>query len=89
MVLSLTAKGLTSGEIVAHLAEVYGMTTKKETVSTITDSHVVYGSPVVVTQSLTDVLLGCPCFDLSDRRGPVPRAPAGRSMTSGAWPEAP
>ncbi|WP_181007641.1 transposase, partial [Streptomyces sp. SM1] len=36
MVLSLTAKGLTSGEIVAHLAEVYGMTTK-ETVSTITD----------------------------------------------------
>ncbi|WP_351230137.1 transposase [Streptomyces sp. NPDC002133] len=38
MVLSLTAKGLTSGEIVAHLAEVYGMTTSKETVSTITDS---------------------------------------------------
>jgi transposase-like protein len=37
MVLSLTAKGLTSGEIVAHLAEVYGMTTTKETVSTITD----------------------------------------------------
>jgi putative transposase len=37
MVLSLTARGLTSGEIVAHLAEVYGMTTSKETVSTITD----------------------------------------------------
>ncbi|MFE7532590.1 IS256 family transposase [Kitasatospora sp. NPDC057542] len=37
LVLSLTAKGLTSGEIVAHLAEVYGMTTTKETVSTITD----------------------------------------------------
>jgi putative transposase len=37
MVLSLTAKGLTSGEIVAHLAEVYGMSTTKETVSTITD----------------------------------------------------
>lgn len=37
MVLSLTAKGLTSGEIVAHLAEVYGMETSKETVSTITD----------------------------------------------------
>ena len=37
MVLSLTGKGLTSGEIVAHLAEVYGMTTSKETVSTITD----------------------------------------------------
>jgi putative transposase len=37
MVLSLTARGLTSGEIVAHLAEVYGMSTSKETVSTITD----------------------------------------------------
>ena len=37
MVLSLTAKGLTSGEIVAHLAEVYGMKTSKETISTITD----------------------------------------------------
>ncbi|MFZ3475177.1 IS256 family transposase [Streptomyces sp. 4.24] len=37
LVISLTAKGLTSGEIVAHLAEVYGMTTSKETVSTITD----------------------------------------------------
>lgn len=37
LVLSFTAKGLTSGEIVAHLAEVYGMTTTKETVSTITD----------------------------------------------------
>jgi transposase-like protein len=37
LVISLTAKGLTSGEIVAHLAEVYGMTTSKETISTITD----------------------------------------------------
>ncbi|MER7960280.1 IS256 family transposase, partial [Streptomyces sp. NPDC096030] len=37
MVISLTAKGLTSGEIVAHLAQVYGMVTTKETISTITD----------------------------------------------------
>jgi putative transposase len=37
MVLSLTSRGLTTGEIVAHLAEVYQMTTSKETVSTITD----------------------------------------------------
>jgi putative transposase len=35
--LSLTAKGLTSGEIVSHLAQTYGMTTTKETISTITD----------------------------------------------------
>jgi transposase-like protein len=37
MVISLTAKGLTGGEIVAHLAEVYDITTSKETVSTVTD----------------------------------------------------
>ncbi|MET7988885.1 transposase [Streptomyces sp. NPDC005281] len=38
LVISLTAKGLTSGEIVSHLAQTYGMTTTKETISTITDS---------------------------------------------------
>ncbi|MEY9949780.1 transposase [Kitasatospora sp. GAS1066B] len=37
LVISLTAKGLTAGEIVAHLAEVYSMATSKETVSTISD----------------------------------------------------
>jgi putative transposase len=36
-VLSLTARGMTSREIVAHLEEVYGMKTSKETISTITD----------------------------------------------------
>ena len=38
MVCSLSAKGLTSGEISAHLAEVYGASVSKETISTITDS---------------------------------------------------
>jgi transposase-like protein len=38
MVLSLSAKGLTHGEISAHLAEVYGATVSKQTISTITDS---------------------------------------------------
>ncbi len=37
MVLSLSAKGLTHGEISAHLAEVYGATVSKQTISTITD----------------------------------------------------
>jgi putative transposase len=37
LVISLTAKGLTSGEVCAHLAEVYGTTVSKETISTITD----------------------------------------------------
>lgn len=40
MVLSLTAKGLTSGEISAHFAEIYGTSVSKETISRITDSVV-------------------------------------------------
>ena len=38
MVISLAAKGLTTGEISAHLAEVYGAEVSKETISTITDA---------------------------------------------------
>jgi transposase-like protein len=37
IVLSLTARGLTSGEVSAHLAEVYGASVSKETISRITD----------------------------------------------------
>lgn len=37
MVLSLSARGLTRGEISAHLAEVYGVEVSKTTISTITD----------------------------------------------------
>ncbi|WP_229882054.1 IS256 family transposase [Streptomyces alanosinicus] len=37
MVLSLSAKGLTHGEISAHLAEVYGAEVSKQTISTISD----------------------------------------------------
>jgi putative transposase len=40
MVLSLSAKGLTHGEISAHLAEVYGASVSKQTISTITDKVV-------------------------------------------------
>jgi putative transposase len=36
-VLSLSAKGLTTGEISAHLGEVYGAEVSKDTISTITD----------------------------------------------------
>jgi hypothetical protein len=38
MVISLCAKGLTTGEIVAHLAEVYGAEVSRETISKITDA---------------------------------------------------
>lgn len=37
LVLSLSAKGLTTGEISAHLAEVYGAGVSRQTISTITD----------------------------------------------------
>jgi putative transposase len=37
LVISLTAKGLTTGEVSAHLAEIYGASVSKETISTITD----------------------------------------------------
>jgi transposase-like protein len=38
MVISLSAKGLTHGEITAHLAEVYGAEVSKDTISKITDA---------------------------------------------------
>jgi transposase-like protein len=38
MVISLAAKGLTTGEVQAHLAEVYGTDVSRQTISTITDS---------------------------------------------------
>jgi putative transposase len=37
LVISLSARGLTHGEISAHLAEVYGAQVSKQTISTITD----------------------------------------------------
>ena len=37
LVISPTTKGPTSAEIVSHFAQTYGMTTTKETISTITD----------------------------------------------------
>jgi transposase-like protein len=40
IVLSLTAKGLTTGEIAAHFDEVYGATVSKDTISRITDKVV-------------------------------------------------
>jgi transposase-like protein len=38
MVISLTAKGLTTGEVQAHLAEVFGTEVSRETISKITDA---------------------------------------------------
>jgi putative transposase len=41
VVLSLYAKGLTTGEISAHFAEIYGASVSKETISRITDKVIV------------------------------------------------
>lgn len=38
MVISLVAKGMTTGDVQAHLAEVYGTEVSRETISNITDS---------------------------------------------------
>ena len=38
LIISLTAKGLTSGEVQAHLAGVYGATVSRDTISRITDT---------------------------------------------------
>ena len=40
IVLSLYAKGLTTGEISAHFAEIYGASVSRETISRITDKVV-------------------------------------------------
>ncbi len=40
VVLSLTARGLTTGEVGAHVAEVYGATVSRDTISRITDAVV-------------------------------------------------
>ena len=37
LVISLVAKGLTTGEVQAHLAEIYGTEVSRDTISTITD----------------------------------------------------
>jgi len=37
LVISLVAKGLTTGEVQAHLAQVYGAEVSRDTISTITD----------------------------------------------------
>jgi Transposase, Mutator family len=44
LVISLSAKGLTTGEVQARLAEVYGAEVSRQTISTITDK-VVEGMP--------------------------------------------
>jgi transposase-like protein len=45
IVLSLTARGLTTGEISAHFAEVYGASLSRDTISRISDRVLEWGCP--------------------------------------------
>jgi len=60
VVLSLYARGLTTGEISAHFAEIYGASVSKETISRITDRvleemHDCAARPLDEGQSLANV----------------------------------
>jgi transposase-like protein len=64
IVLSLTARGLTTGKIAAHFDEVYGATVRKDTISRITDKVVAEMSewanrPLDAGRFLADVANRC------------------------------
>lgn len=76
MVLSLSAKGLTHGEISAHLAEVYGADVSKSTISTITD-NVVAGMAEWQNRPLDSVypVVFIDCVNVKVRDGHVANRP--------------
>ncbi|WP_435280159.1 IS256 family transposase, partial [Streptomyces sp. 1222.5] len=76
MVLSLSAKGLTHGEISAHLAEVYGADVSKGTISTITDS-VMEGMAEWQARPLDSVypVVFIDCVNVKIREGQVANRP--------------
>ena len=76
MVLSLSARGLTHGEISAHLAEVYGAQVSKTTISTITDK-VIEGMAEWQNRPLDPVLpvIFIDCIHVKIRDGQVANRP--------------
>ena len=87
VVLSLFARGLTTGEISAHFAEVYGVSISKDTISRITDKVIEWGRPRVRGRCRR----GHPgrCRPSTPRSSSMPswsrsamaRSPTGRSMS--------
>src|SRR5947209_15065016 len=55
IVLSLYARGLTTGEISAHFHDIYGASVSKETVSRITDKVVAESEPITNWPGLIEV----------------------------------
>ena len=76
LVISLSAKGLTTGEIAAHLAEVYGAQVSKQTISTITD-RVMEGMAEWQSRPLDAVypVLFIDCVNVKIRDGNVANRP--------------
>ncbi len=76
MVLSLSARGLTHGEISAHLREVYGAEVSKQTISTITDK-VIEGMAEWQNRPLDPVypVLFIDCVHVKIRDGQVANRP--------------
>ena len=76
LVVSLSAKGLTHGEICAHLGEVYGASVSKQTVSTITD-RVLEGMAAWQSRPLDPVypVLFIDCINVKIRDGNVANRP--------------
>jgi transposase-like protein len=76
LVISLSAKGLTHGEISAHLAEIYGAEVSKQTISTITD-RVVEGMAAWQNRPLDSVypVIFIDCVNVKIRDGNVANRP--------------
>jgi len=77
LVISLSAKGLTTGEVQAHLAEVYGAEVSRQTISTITDK-VVEGMAEWQNRPLDRSTRSCSSMPSTSRSG-TGRSPTGRS----------
>ena len=76
LVISLSAKGLTHGEICAHLAEIYGAQVSKQTISAITD-RVVEGMAAWQSRPLDPVhpVIFIDCVNVKIRDGSVANRP--------------
>ena len=76
LVVSLSAKGLTHGEISAHLAEIYGAEVSKQTISTITD-RVLEGMTAWQSRPLDPVypVIFIDCVNVKIRDGNVANRP--------------
>jgi putative transposase len=76
LVISLSAKGLTHGEIGAHLAEIYGAQVSKQTITAITD-RVVEGMTAWQNRPLDRVypVIFIDCVNVKIREGTVANRP--------------